>query len=328
MTNSKISSGFLIGLDIGGTVLRLALANTEGELVLKKRSALYREPGENILDALYRAIDSLLDGTPRSKLLGIGAAVAGPVDRTLGEVVNPPHLEQGKRIPLKAAFEERFEVPVVLENDANAAALAEHRRGAGIGVGDMVYMTVSTGIGGGLILGGSLYRGALGGAGEVGHIVLVPDGLPCDCGSRGCLETVASGTAIAREAVVRLHEGKESLLLNLASGAIESINAEMIHEAALQGDSLSQEVIRDAAYFLGLGLASIVNIFNPALIVLGGGVTNMGDMLLKPATKLARERSMPLASGAVRFKLSHFGDDAGLVGALILMEEELAPVSA
>ena len=256
-------------MDIGGSQLRLGLANTEGELILKKRSAIQKEARSNFLEAVYRAIDDLLDKASRSNLVGIGAAVAGPIDRRVGEVVHPPHLGSERRIPFKAALEERFGVPVVLENDANAAALAEHRRGAGVGVHDMVYVTISTGIGGGLILEDSLYRGALGGAGEVGHIVLLADGPTCGCGRRGCLEALASGTAMAREAMTLLEEGRTSLLLKLSSGSVETINAEMINKAAMEGDSLSEEVIKNASYFLGLGLASIINIFNPELIVLG-----------------------------------------------------------
>ena len=327
MPRSTSELGLLIGIDIGGTNLRLALADTNGKILLKHRSLVSESLGKSRIDTICSIIEQLLKKNPQGTLLGIGAAFPGPIDRVSGEVVHSPHLEREHRIPVKATLEECFGVPVVLDNDANAAALGEHRCGAGVGVSDMIYLTISTGIGGGFILGDKLYRGFLGGAGEVGHISLLPEGPLCACGRRGCLEALSSGTAIAREAAARLQKDRDSLLTELSKSSVESIDAKMVHKAALQGDLLCQEVISDAAYYLGLGLASLINIFNPELVVLGGGVMNIGDMLLEPATKLASERAMPLASGAVRFKPGCLGDDAGLVGALLLIQEEPSLVS-
>ena len=327
MPHSTSELGILIGIDIGGTNLRVALADAKGKILRKHRSLVNESLGESRIDTLCRSIERLLEEYPQGTLLGIGAAFPGPIDRASGEVVHSPHLEREHRIPVKATLEECFGVTVVLDNDANAAALGEHRCGAGVGVSDMIYLTISTGIGGGFILGDKLYRGFLGGAGEAGHILLLPEGPLCACGRRGCLEAVSSGTAIAREATASLEKGRDSLLTELSNSSVESIDAKMVYKAALQGDVLCQEIISNAAYYLGLGLASLINIFNPELVVLGGGVINMGDMILEPATKLARERAMPLASGAVRFKPGCLGDDAGLVGALLLIQEELSLVS-
>lgn len=253
-----------------------------------------------------------------------GVAFAGPVDSDRGRVVGSPNLALFQDVPFQDLLTERLRVPTVVENDARAATLAEHRLGAGRGARHMVFITVSTGIGGGIVCGGRLYRGTNGAAGEIGHMTLDADGPACGCGNRGCWEAFSSGTAIARDAVSRLRQGEASLLEEMAGGDPGSVTARMVTEAAAKGDRVAREVLDKAIKYLGIGLANVVNIFNPQVIVLGGGLTFAGDLLLEPAFSIARERALRLPIGAVEFRRAAFGDDSGLRGALLLARRRRA----
>jgi glucokinase len=233
--------------------------------------------------------------------------------------MRPPNLPGWDAVPLRDQLASTFGCPVLVENDANAAAWGEFCHGAGRRTAHMVYLTVSTGIGGGLVLDGRLYRGAGGAAGEIGHIPLLPDGPPCGCGARGCLEALASGSAIARAA-------REARVQDRARGlsdatAADAITAEHVHSAALAGDPDCRHIIVEAGHFLGLGLTAIANLFDPEVIVLGGGVMRTGAMLLDPAVAVLRERAMPPARDHVRVALAALGDRAGVLGVAALARE-------
>ena len=186
----------------------------------------------------------------------------------------------------------------------------------------MLFITVSTGIGGGIIIDGKLYFGASGGAGEVGHMTIDVNGPKCACGNVGCWETLASGTAVAREAINRIHRGEKSLLTEMVKGKIETITAEKVSEAAQQGDALAQEVIARAMTYLGIGMVNLVNIFNPEMIVVGGGLSKMGNLLFDPVRQVVKDRAFPLLAQAVRVVPAKLGDDAGILGAAIFASEE------
>jgi len=213
--------------------------------------------------------------------------------------------------------------PVFLLNDASAAALGEHRMGAGRGLDNLIYITVSTGIGGGLVINGQLYNGTDGCAAEIGHMTILVDGPLCKCGKRGCLEALASGTAIARMARERLAAGGKSCLAELTRGKIEDVTAELVAEAARRGDALALSVIDEAARYLGIGLANLVNIINPQMIIIGGGVSKMGAMLFRPARKSMKEHAFKLPARTVRVVRPRLGLDAGLFGAAIYTRESL-----
>lgn len=207
-------------------------------------------------------------------------------------------------------------------NDASAAALGEHSHGAGRGTRDMVFITVSTGIGGGIIIDGRLYQGISGGAGEIGHMVMDVGGPLCGCGNHGCLEALASGTAIARDATDRIALGTYSSITKFtADGA--AITAEAVAAAARQGDPLANDVVSRAAHYLGMGLVSVVNIFNPEKVVIGGGVAQMGEMLLGPARTVVTEKAFKLSADAARIVQARLGGDAGIVGAAVYAQQEL-----
>jgi glucokinase len=231
-----------------------------------------------------------------------------------------PNLPGWRDVPICRYLEERLGVPARLENDANAAALGEHVYGAGRGCRHLIYMTVSTGIGGGLIIDGRLYRGATGVAGELGHMTIEPDGPLCGCGNRGCLEALASGTGIAARGEELVAQGGSALLARLAQEQGD-LTAETVSRAAGQGDIACQGIIRRAGYYLGIGFASYVNIFNPEVIIIGGGLAKVGELLLGPARVEMAARAMREALKAVQLRPAELGDYAGVMGMVALLRE-------
>jgi glucokinase len=254
-------------------------------------------------------------GTERSTVCAVGVATPGPIDAPRGVVTATPNLPGWRDVPLGRMIQEEFGLPTYLENDANAAALAEQRFGAGRGADDMIYVTASTGIGGGFILDGRLYRGATGAAAEVGHMTILPHGPRCGCGNRGCLEALASGAAIAREARERIARGVPTLMAELAEGDLDHISAKMVAQAAEQGDAEAREIIDAAMTYLGVGMANLVNILNPQLLVIGGGLTKMGPRLFDPVRRAVDRQAFSATAFAVEIKRAELGEEVGLLGA-------------
>ncbi len=319
---NKEPNPLLLGVDIGGTSLRISVAESPETIIGKRKiSSLSNEAPQVIVDAISRTADELLDNNGVGHLTAVGLSAAGPVDISQGRIMNSPHLRKFKNVPLRDMLQKKMGVPVAMENDATASVLAEHRIGHGQGLRDMVYITVSTGIGGGIIAGGEVYRGARGAAGEVGHMTIDIEGPRCGCGRRGCWESLVSGSAIAREAARRLEEGEESLLRQMVDDSPGTIDTQMVHQAALKGDAMSEDILKKASYYLGVGLANVVNIFNPQLVTLGGGLTQMGDYFLAPAYRVCRERVFPLHAMDLRVEATDLGDEIAMLGALSLAEE-------
>ncbi|GIW07325.1 MAG: glucokinase [Dehalococcoidia bacterium] len=300
----------VLAIDLGGTRMRLALVREPGappDRVI--RLATRPEEGfDRVLDRIAAAAHEVLRGEPLAR---VGIAAPGPLDPRRGVLLRPPNLPSWPaEAPIGDALSARLGVPVVVDNDANLAALGEWQAGAGRGVESLVYFTISTGIGGGLILGGALHHGVHGYAGELGHMVIQADGPPCACGSRGCLETLASGTAIARIVRERLAGGEPSRLPPTAT-------AEDVFAAASAGDTLAASVIEAAMWQLGVGVVNALHLFDPAIVVLGGGVTNAGRLVFDPVKRAVARLAMPAfrQTPVVRAAL---GDDAGLYGAAAL----------
>lgn len=314
----------MVGVDLGGTKIRTVVATAEGEIVAGDQRPTAAAGGpEAVIERVVGSVEAALRraGASLEQIVGIGVGAPGPVDVRRGAVVMAPNLPGWRDVPLREALRQRLGVAVHLANDASVAALGEHRFGAGRGSQHMVYITVGTGIGGGLIIDGALYEGAAGGAGEVGHMVLEPQGPPCGCGARGCLEALAAGPAIARQAESALGgaAGRPSLLRGLAGGLLGGVTAEMVVQAARQGDALSLEVLATAARYLGLGITNVVHLCNPELVVVGGSVAKAGELLLGPARRVLRQRGLPLLAEAVRVLPGELGDDAGTLGAVALV---------
>lgn len=326
----------VVGVDLGGTQLRAAVLR--GATVISRVALLTGENPEpdRVVPRMFQAVRQVIEEAQISpdQVAGIGIGAPGPLNAHTGVVFDPPNLPGWKDVPLGDLFREEFHLPIFIENDANAGALGEYMFGAGQGCTDLVYLTISTGIGGGVINEGRLLDGTSGTAGELGHITIDWRGRRCNCGNIGCLEQIASGTAIARQANEAIAMGKGDELLNFAlahpeqdktantpvDNKIESstplhVNTRIVAQAARAGIPLACEIIAIAAEALGVGLVDIIHIFNPEIIVIGGGVSQMGELLLEPARRIVATRAMRVPREAVRIVTAKLGTDAGLIGA-------------
>lgn len=316
---------YVVGVDLGGTRLRVALADSSGVIVRRRVVPTAAEDGRNaVIARLVAEIRAVLEPLPLPRLARVAVAVPGPVDPWAGVTYRPPNLPGWGDVPLRSILEADLTVPVLLGNDANLAALAELRFGGGRGFTHLVYVTVSTGIGAGVINAGKLLLGAWGGASEIGHMTIDLNGPRCSCGNFGCLEAMASGSAIAREAARRLATGSLSVLTDRIGGDLERLRAEYVVQAATEGDQLSRAVLDWAAYNLGVGLANVMHLFDPQIIIIGGGVANGWDLLLPELTRACRERAMEAYTNRTRLVRSDLGDDVGLLGAVALAIQGLS----
>jgi glucokinase len=281
------------GLDLGGTKTLVIVADAQGNVRGDVRVPTRAEEGPDaVIARMVEATRGAAQeaGVDVAALAGAGVSAPGPIDTGEGVITDPPNLPGWHDVPLARALREQLAIPVVLENDANCGAVGEHRYGAGRGYRHMIYITISTGIGGGIIIDGRLYAGASGAAGELGHIAVAVDGPTCGAGHVGCLEAFASGTAIANRAEEAVAAGRLPRTARLAEQN-PPLSAEEVHLAAEQGEEEAAAIIDTAGRYLGIGLASIINAFNPQAIVVGGGLTNIGERLLGPARVEARRRS-------------------------------------
>ncbi|OQY16648.1 MAG: transcriptional regulator [Anaerolineaceae bacterium 4572_32.2] len=320
------SKHIVIGIDLGGTKISTALVESDGKIIAQDyRKTMAAEGQQAVIERILNSARQVMSQAKvtRSQVAAVGICAPGPLDIEAGVVVAPPNLPGWERVPLKQLIEDNLGITTFLENDANAAALSEHRFGAGRGVEHMIYITVSTGIGGGLILDGKLYHGASGMAGEVGHITIEPGGPLCGCGNRGCLEALASGTAIARVARERVAQNVPTLMTDMTDGDPERITARLVAEAASRGDSEAQEILSEAMDYLGIGMANLVNLFNPQLIVIGGGLMNIGEKLFRPVRRAIDQHTFTPATQAVRVVPAALGDNAGVLGAAAVALSQL-----
>ncbi|MBC7105469.1 MAG: ROK family protein [Firmicutes bacterium] len=318
-----MGEGLVVGIDLGGTKIRTVLADAAGRVVAEVKVPTGAPEGQQaVLRRLIGTVEEVLrlGGASLREVRAVGLGAPGPLDAARGFLYHAPNLGW-REVPLKEILEGSLGVPVLVDNDANLAALGEHRFGAGKGVGDMVHVTIGTGIGGGLILGGRLYRGWRDGAGEIGHVTVLPGGPPCRCGNRGCLETVASGTALGGQAREMVARGEGRGILAAAGGRAEAVTAVAVAAAAAGGDPEALALLRRAAGFLGLGVANVVKVLNPALVVLGGGVVEGAPFLVEMVDEAVRAHALSAAHGAVRLERAHLGGKAGVMGAVALASE-------
>ena len=317
---SNDSPRFFGGLDLGATkILSLVVDAADSVLAEDIRPTLGAEGPDAVIARMAASLRESLSkaGLSEQQLTAVGVSAPGPVDHVHGVVTYPPNLPGWRDVPLASRLQQALGVPCFLENDANAAAVAEHRFGAGRGARHMLFITVSSGVGGGIIIDGALYRGVSGGAGEVGHIILNEDGPPCGCGRRGCLEVYSSGLAIARDGNELAAKNPDSRLARIAAEN-PPLTAEAIHRAARDGDRVAREIIAGAGYRLGEGIASLINILNPELIVLGGSLIKMGDIYLGPMREAAASGAFPQHWRDVRIVEVALGDQSPALGAASL----------
>jgi glucokinase len=304
------------GIDIGGTKIALAVADLEGRIIERTRfPARTSERGPHaIVEEALAGIERML-GKTGARLAAVGIGCGGPLDRKRGLIISPPNLPGWDEFPVVRIVEGRLGVPALLDNDANAAALGEHRHGAGRGYRHLVYITQSTGIGGGVIVRGELVHGVHDGAGEVGHMTVLPDGPACGCGGRGCLEALCSGTAIARRARERLAAGEASSLSSLSPG---EVTGRAVAEAAREGDALASQVWDEMIHYLAVGVGNLFNILAPEAIVIGGGVSEAGAQLFGPLRERVHARMRMLSPEKINILQASLGGDSALHGAIIL----------
>jgi glucokinase len=303
-----------IGVDIGGTKVAAGVVDEQGAILERLQQPTPSHSPKAVEDAIVGAVKEL---SARYRVQAVGIGAAGWVDNTQSVVNFSPHLAWRSE-PLKAKLNQRISLPLLVDNDANAAAWAEYRFGAGRGSSIMVCLTLGTGIGGGLVINGQLFRGTYGMAGEWGHMISVPGGHRCECGNRGCWEQYASGNALVREAR-ELARSKSPLayrLMELIGGDIDDITGPGVTAAAVHGEQTAIELLADVGSWLGQGIANLAAALDPDLFVIGGGVSAAGDLLLQPArTAFVRTLTGRGYRPEARLELAHFRNDAGLIGA-------------
>lgn len=309
-----------IGVDLGGTKMLVGVVEEGPRLLHRAAGSGWAESADEVLAALEAGVREAIDAQPRAEAVGLG--IPCTIDRRRGlaiSAVNLPIVD----VPIRDEMQRRLDLPVFVDNDANLAALAEHRYGAARGATEAVMLTIGTGIGGGLVLGDELYRGATGAGAELGHVVVEAGGPSCqgNCPNRGCVETMSSGTALAREGRAAAGREPDSALGRLAAAG-EPVDGRAVVAAALAEDATARDVVERAGRYLGVALASFANLFEPGVIVVGGGVMAAGELLLGPARAELEARALP-PMNSTPVVAAELGPDAGMIGAATMALDEL-----
>ncbi|MEW6285105.1 MAG: ROK family transcriptional regulator [Chloroflexota bacterium] len=309
--------GLVGAIDMGATHMSIAVADFAARIHQETEISLDIKDGPEVcLAQADKLLKQLLadKGLPVSDLAAIGVGVPGPVITEAGTVVAPPIMPGWDRYPIRASLEKSWGCPVTLNNDAELGALGEWAYGAGRGEKNIAYIKVGSGIGAGLILNKQIYGGTTGAAGEIGHLTIDENGPLCNCGNHGCLEAFAGGHAIALQGRALAKSGKRTLLASLP---VESITAREVAEAARRGDLYAQEIIHRAGTYIGIAIAGLINLFNPSVVIIGGGVAEVGDMLTTPIRQAVRERAMRASEQGVRITTAMLGRRSVLIGAIV-----------
>jgi glucokinase len=309
----------VIGIDAGGTKLLGGVVDETLDVHHRVHRRILGLGQSELLDALVDAVEEARTAAPDADVVGFG--IPALVRPGTGAVMVSNHLPLDG-VPFRDLMSERLGVPIRVDNDSNLAMLAEHRAGVARGIDDAVLLALGTGIGGGLLLGAEIYRGSEGAGAELGHIVVNPDGPDCpgDCPGRGCLEAYASGNALGRAGTEAARANPDAALGKVLAAGRE-VTGGLVTELAHDGDPLARDVIAEAGRWLGIGIVTLVNVFNPELVIVGGGASAAGDLMLDPAREVLAERGLPPNRQMVRVVLAHFGSEAGMMGAALLALE-------
>ena len=316
----------VIGIDLGGTTAKIGILSQSGDILSKwELSTDISEEGTKIVPNIIQSIKAYLDSEKLSSedFLGIGMGTPGTVNRKNGTVIGAYNLNWKTLQPIREQFESSTGIPFFLDNDANVAALGEQWKGAGNNETNVSFITLGTGVGGGLVSDGTLIHGAVDAAGEVGHITVEPGGYECTCGKKGCLEQYASATGIVRLARDLAKEYSEESDLKTLVLSNDPLDSKAIFDAAKAGDTYANFVVDRFAYYLGLALGNIANILNPSTIVLGGGVSKAGEFLVEKVSKVVEEFTFPTIRSVTKIKIAELENDAGMIGAASLVINEL-----
>lgn len=316
-----MNSKAYLGIDLGGTQVKTAVVSADNRILGRHTHDTPAKAGpEAVVDAMVAsARESLRSAGVAAAAAGIGAP--GPMDWRSGVVFSPPNLPGWRNVPLAEMMYERLRMPCFVDNDANLACLGEFTAGAGRGVECMCMLTLGTGVGGGIVVFGRLLRGIDGTAAEIGHMTLHRDGRLCGCGARGCLEAYASVTGLVRTVREALEEGRESSLTKMAGSDLGKLTGKMISDAAHAGDALAKWAIEETGDWIGVGLATLINLLNPEKIVLGGGMIAAGEMLFRPVRERALRDAFEVPAKRVQIVPAELGEDAGVFGAAAAARE-------
>ena len=313
-----MSKEYFIGIDIGGTKILTALADNEGKIITKAHNPTEADQGRDvIIDNIKSTIDRVIDNSKvkKEEIVKIGLGTPGPLDLKNGRIIENSNLSWSD-VPIVKILEKTTGIPVILENDANAAGLGEKFFGAGRGANNIVYITISTGIGGGVIIDNKIFHGK-GNAAEIGHMTLIPDSkFQCGCGNYGCFEAVASGTAIAKRGKEIIKENKTGLIYEYSEGNIDLVDAPLIAAAAREGDQDAIEIFKLTGRLLGVGIANVLNLFDPEIIVLGGGVMHAEDLFMDELKNSLRKRALKSNLKNLQIKNAKLGKNTGVMGAI------------
>ncbi len=319
------SAGYVLGVDLGRTHFIALITNLSAEIIARRSGPLQSELGPEVcLPQVIAELRSIVQATgiPWARVFGVGLGIPGPFDGKLGMLINPPAMPGWDGFNIGSVLQRELGVPIHVDNDANMGAVGESRFGAGQEGADMAYVKVATGIGCGLIINGHIYRGSHGSAGELGHVTIDEEGSLCDCGNRGCLETVAGAAAITRDAMALMRAANQGVPLvsndarNDARSEDTAIDIADVIKAASNGDRAACTAIQRAGNHIGVALAGLVNLVNPSLILIDGSVARAGELLLEPIRRVIAARSLKAASASTSIMLSALGDNAIALGAV------------
>jgi predicted NBD/HSP70 family sugar kinase len=322
----KPNLGRLIGVDLGAVNVRIAMTDFSGNLIDYVKDASHADKGPDVaLRRLTQLIDEMLAkaGVAASELNGIGIGISAVLERSTGVALFWPKLPLWMNVPVKKILEEKYKTLVELDDTSRTQAFAEFRLGAMASTKHFIYVAVGAGVGAALFLDGKLYSGAAGFAGEFGHVTVSEDGPLCSCGNRGCLETMVSASALIRKARLGLAEGLSNTLMQLSQENPKHLSVEMLAKAASQGDRFTRRLLSDTAISLGTSLVSLVNLLNPELIVIGGGVASaLGELMLPEIERIVRDRAMIQGEGQVEIRISKLQEKDWALGATLLVVEK------
>jgi glucokinase len=316
---------YVIGVDLGGTNLRAALADREGRILQDaRRLSMADRPSQVTLDNMIDAIREVIEEqqTTSPQVVGIGIGLPGIMDSAAGVVHWSPNFPHWESVAVSSVISQAVSLPAYILNDARCAALGELRFGAGRGVQNMVMITVGTGIGGAIVVDGKLLLGPTGSIGEVGHHTIDVNGPRCGCGNFGCWEQFCGRDAVVERALRLLQRGRASRLLELAPDR-EDVTPALIAEAAEGGDAVAQEVMEETGFYLGVGVANLINMLHPEVVVVGGGIAQAGDLLFGPLERTMRARAVEIQSRKVRIVPAQLGDNAGVLGGVVLALQKM-----
>lgn len=309
---------YIVGVDFGATNLRAGVCDAKGQLwSFAKELTLSHEGSDAVIERIVEVITKAIEQSARKReeITGVAIGACGLVNRQTGHFVSSSVMPTWLEVPLVQPISQALNLPVLLDNDANAAIFGEWWVGIGHGTHNMVGMTLGTGIGGGAILSNKLFYGSSDNASEFGHMTVDPDGPHCFCGNQGCLGLLASATGMVQRYVERLRQGQDSILTHHANGEPASLTSQAIYEAAIAGDKLAIEIVAQTGRYLGIGTANLLNCFNPDMVIFSGGMTDMGSTLLTNIRDEARKRTYPPIYNATRIEFGTLGNNAGVIGA-------------